>query len=218
MMSAVKWLLRRALYVAVGILCLVFFTNLLILFQSREHISKNLEDVPEAQAALIPGAALYPGGKLSPIFEDRVKGALALYRAGKVTKILVSGDNSTVYYNEVNPVRKYLLAVGIPDENIFLDHAGFDTYSSMYRAREVFQAESLIVVSQSFHLPRAVWIGRELGLSAHGFAADSGRVSVKNYLRETLADVKAVTDILMKRRPRYLGEPIPLSGKGNYAP
>jgi SanA protein len=205
-------------YAVALLLVLVFLVNLIIYAKARAHIYKNISDVPEAQAALIPGAALYRGGKLSPIFEDRVRAAIALYRAGKVSKILVSGDNSTVYYNEVNPVRTYLLNQGVPDENIFLDHAGFDTYSSMYRAKEVFQADSVIVASQAFHLPRAVFIGRALGLETYGFAGDSERVFIKNYIREAFADEKAVLDVLLHRKPKYLGEAIPLSGKGNYAP
>ena len=230
MRSAIKRLLRYVFYAAAALLALIFFVNLAVYTKARPHIYKSSAEVPKAQAVLIPGASVVSGYKLSPLFEDRVKAAIALYRAGKAEKILVSGDNSTVYYNEVNPVRNYLLAEGIPEDNIFLDHAGFDTYSSMYRAKEIFEAGSVIVVSQAFHLPRAVFIARALGLEAYGFAADSGRVALKNYIREALASEKAVLDVILSRKPKYLGEAIPLSGsglpaspaalgnQGNYAP
>ena len=222
MVYAIRWLLRYMFYAAVALMLLIFLTNLVIYANSRSYIHKNIGDVPEAQVILIPGASVLSGGLLSPVFEDRVKAAIALYRAGLAGKILVSGDNSTIYYNEVNPVRNYLLKEGIPDENIFLDHAGFDTYSSMYRAKEVFEASSVIVVSQAFHLSRAVFIGRSLPLETHAYAADSQRVSIKNYIREALADEKAVLDVILRRKPKYLGEPIPISGPSgnaeNYAP
>src|SRR6185295_18531017 len=98
---------------------------------------------------------------------------IELYKAGTVSKILVSGDNSTVSHNEVNPVRDYLLASGIPDRDIFLDHAGFDTYSTMYRARDIFGVASILIATQSFHLPRAVFIARALGVDAYGVDADN---------------------------------------------
>ena len=171
--------------------------------------------VPYAQAVVIPGAAILQSGALSEIFRERVDLAIRLYEAGKVSKILVSGDNSTVSHNEVNPVRKYLLAKGIPDSDIFLDHAGFDTYSTVYRARDIFQVTSLIVASQSFHLPRAVFLARALGVTAYGVSADVGRVDFRNDLREILADEKAVMDLAFHRKPKYLGDVIPISGDGS---
>lgn len=204
-------------YTAALLMLLIFFTNLFIYTKTKAYIHKDIGNVPKAQAILIPGASVLSGGSLSPLFEDRVKAAIELYRAGRAGKILVSGDNSTIYYNEVNPVRNYLLAEGIPDENIYLDHAGFDTYSSMYRAKEIFEASSVIVVSQAFHLPRAVFIGRSLPLETYAYAADSRRVSIKNYIREALADEKAVLDVLFHRQPKYLGEPIPISGPSRNA-
>ena len=144
--------------------------------------------------------------------------AIALYRAGKVSKILVSGDNSTVSYNEVNPVRTYLILKGIPDEDIFLDHAGFDTYSSMYRARDIFGVTSILVTTQSFHLPRALFIAHRLGIKAYGVNADAGRILFRNYVREALADEKAVLDLMLFRKPKYLGEKIPITGDGRNYP
>ena len=128
-------------------------------------------------------------------------------------KILVTGDNGSVAYNEVNPVRRYLLVQGVASEDIFLDHAGFDTYSSMYRARDIFLTDSIVIVTQSFHLPRAIYIARHLGLNAIGFNADKGWYRLRNYNREILADVKAVADLISRRVPKFLGEQIPITGE-----
>ena len=157
-------------------------------------------------------------GALSPIFIDRVDMAIKLYEAKKVSKILVSGDNSTVIHNEVNPVRLYLISKGIPDQDIFLDHAGFDTYSTMYRAKSIFGVSSMLITTQSFHLPRAVFIARELGIKAYGVNADVGHILFRNYVREMLADEKAVLDLMFNRKPKYLGDKIPITGDGRNYP
>ena len=170
---------REYYFLAWGFGLLIVFVlavNLTIHKETRSYIYNDAASAPNAQVVLIPGAAILINGGLSPIFTDRVNTAIQLYEAKKVSKILVSGDNSTVSHNEVNPVRKYLLAKGIPDEDIFLDHAGFDTYSSMYRARDVFGVISMIIATQSFHLPRAVFIARHLGMNAFGINADSGHI------------------------------------------
>ena len=210
---------RRFLAWGSGLLIIfIFATNLIIYAGTKQYIYNTVADAPSAQAALIPGAAILINGGLSPIFLDRVNTAIKLYEAGKVKKILVSGDNSTVSHNEVNPVRLYLLSKGIPDKDIFLDHAGFDTYSTMYRARDVFSVNSLVITSQSFHLPRAVFIARNLGMSAFGLNADAGNILFKNYVRETFANEKAIVNLILHRKPKYLGDPIPITGDGRNYP
>lgn len=189
----------------------VFVMNTLIYAETRPYIY-SVGEAPHAEVALIPGAPVVNGAP-APIFMDRANAAIALYNAGKVSKILVSGDNSSVLHNEVDPLRRYLLAQGIPDGDIALDHAGFDTYSTMYRARDIFGVSSALVASQSFHLPRAVFIARRLGIEAYGVDADVGHILFSNYLREVFADEKAVFDLLVNRQPKFLGEKIPL---GNF--
>lgn len=200
---------------AVGAALLLIFiltTNLCIYLSTKDYIFDESTAATEVQAVLIPGAAVLISGKLSPIFIDRVDTAIELYEAKKVSKILVSGDNSELSYNEVSPVRTYLLENGIPDADIFLDHAGFDTYSSMYRARDVFGVTSVLISTQAFHLPRAVFIARKLGLDAYGVNADRGYIFKRNYVREILANEKAVFDLFLGREPKFLGEPIPING------
>ena len=177
------------------------------------YITTTVDSVPRTEVALVLGASVYRG-KPSPVLAERADVAVALYRANKVSKILVTGDNGALSYDEVTPVRKYLLGAGIPSQDIFLDHAGFDTYSSMYRAREVFLARSLTIVTQDFHLPRALWIARRLGLDAYGIVAAGGENSRSDYVREIPAAIKALLNVLTDRQPKYLGPTIPLSGNG----
>jgi SanA protein len=195
-------------------LLIVFVCYSVIRLASRSYIFSDVALLPQSQVAVILGAAILKSGDLSPVLRHRADMAIQIYAAGKVDKILVTGNNSTLEYNEVNPVRKYLIKNNIPEEDIFLDHAGFDTYSSMYRARDIFLAESMIVVSQGFHLPRAVYIARSLGTETYGMKADNGTYLFKNDIRELGADVKAVFNVLFHRTPKYLGEAIPLSGDG----
>ena len=189
-------------------LVLLVLSFWLINLQTRSNIYSDLTLVPHTEVALIPGAAILRDGSLSPVLKDRVDAALALYRAGKADNILVSGDNGTTTYNEVNPVRIYLTQNGVPFEHVYLDHAGFDTYSSMYRAKEIFRVGSTTIVTQSFHLPRAVYVARHIGIIAYGYNADNGHYLRKNYIREWFADVKSLLDLVRGRVPKYLGETI----------
>ena len=172
----------------------------------------SFEDVPVTEVAIVLGASVIDG-KPSPILAARADMAIQLFEDGKVSKILVSGDNGELTHDEVTPVREYLLAAGIPDSDIFLDHAGFDTYSSMYRAIKVFDATSATIVTQDFHLPRALYIARHLGLTAYGVVAD-GQGTPFDYIREVPASDKALWDLLTGRLPEYLGMQYPLTGSG----
>jgi len=212
-------LFRKSLIIIALVIVSIFtLTSLLSVFiqvKSNEHIYHNIVEIPAAQVAVIPGAAILRNGKISPVFRDRVDRAIELYTAGKVKKILVTGDNSSETHNEVNPAQTYLIEHNIPEADIFLDHAGFDTYSSMYRARDIFLTDSIIVVSQSFHLPRSIFIARCLGINAIGMNADEGSYKWQNYVREMFANDKALLNLLFQRKPKYLGEEIPIMGEGN---
>jgi SanA protein len=172
---------------------------------------------PHAQVALVLGAAVNADGTPSQMLADRVTTALRLYRAGKVDKLLVSGDHGTTSYDEPDTMKRALLAAGVPARDVFTDHAGFDTWDSMVRARKVFGVRSALIVTQGFHLPRAVWLAREAGLRAHGVSADLhgyGRQALLSQAREVLARVKAVGQATTDAPPRFLGPRIPISGDG----
>jgi SanA protein len=203
---------RIALGVVLGLALAVGLANAVVLLGGRGAAPAH------AQAAVVPGALVYPDGRLSGMLADRVDAAARLYREGRVDKILVSGDHHTVTYDEVTPMRKRLLADGVPARDIFEDHAGFDTWSTMVRARKVFGLDNAIVVTQNFHLARAVWLARRAGLDASGIAADRpegyGRQGQESDVREVLARVKAIGSGLLQPRPKYLGPSISMSGDG----
>lgn len=203
---------RYTIMFALALSAFVVSVPVIMRYAMQPYIFTRVESVPKAQVAIVLGASVYRG-KPSPVLERRAARAVELYRAGTVQKILVTGDNGALTHDEVTPVRKYLIDVGVPAEDIFLDHAGFDTYSSMFRAQAIFEAESAVIVTQNFHLPRSLYIARHLGLTAYGVTA-SGDGSEKDYAREIPASVKALLDLLIAREPRYLGEAYPLSGDG----
>ena len=200
------------------IIIVIVAVNSLILFTTKPYIYNKDSQILNAQAAIILGASVLPDRSLSPILKDRVDTAIQLYNAKKVSKILVSGDNGTVTYNEVNPVRIYLLNKGVLDQDIFLDHAGFDTHSTMYRARDIFKVDSVLIVSQSFHLPRAVFIAHYLGINAYGVNADGGKILFSNYIREVFANEKAILYLIFNIKPKYLGPEIPITDDGRNNP
>jgi SanA protein len=179
--------------------------------------STSVDDAPHAQAALLLGARVMPDGTPSPMLRDRIAVAARLYRAGKVEKVLASGDHGQQAYDEVNAMKRALIAAGVPARDVFTDHAGFDTWDSVVRARKVFRASSVLVVTQGFHLPRAVWLARRAGLDAHGVSADLhgyGSQGHKSQVREVLARLKAVGEAVTDREPRHLGPQIPITGDG----
>ena len=171
---------------------------------------------PPAQAALVRVAQVQSNGAPSAMLEDRVRAAAALYRDRRVAKVLVSGDHGTVGYDEVGAMRRRLLSLGVAPRDIFEDHAGFDTWDSMVRAKQVFQVKTAIVVTQRFHLARALWLARRADLRASGLAADArGYGSIMRTLEvREVARVKAVGDVLTGAGPRFLGPRHPIAGDG----
>jgi len=148
---------------------------------------------------------------------DRLDVAIDAYKAGGAPKLLMSGDHGRKEYDEVNVMKDYAIAEGVPSEDVFMDHAGFSTYESIYRARDVFLAERVLIVTQGYHLYRALYVARSLGLEAEGVAADLRPYRGQRYydLREVLARCKDFAMCIFKPLPTYLGEAIPVSGSGD---
>jgi vancomycin permeability regulator SanA len=171
-------------------------------------------DVPARPVAIVFGAGLTRSGEASAVLRDRIRTAANLYFAGKVEKLLMTGDNSTIEYNEPAAMREYALSLGIPDEDIVLDYAGRRTYDSCYRAREIFGVEKAILVTQDFHLPRALYLCNMLGVDGVGVAADNYRYRRMSLLfwntRELAATVTALVDVHVTRPLPILGEPEPI--------
>lgn len=166
---------------------------------------------------LVLGCLVRPGGMPSQMLKDRVDQGILLYNGGAAPKLLMSGDHGREEYDEVNTMKRVAMEAGIPSSDIFMDHAGFSTYESMYRARDVFAAEKIVIVTQKYHLYRAVYAARRLGLDAYGVASDPRSYGGQTYreLREILARNKDFVTGLLKPKPTYLGDVIPVSGDGN---
>ncbi|MDF2655782.1 MAG: SanA protein [Bacillota bacterium] len=170
----------------------------------------------KADCILVLGAGLRPDGSPNLMLRDRLDKGLALYFAGAAPKLLLSGDNGQEQYDEVNAMKQYVLDVGVPAEDIFLDHAGFSTYESMYRARDIFKAEQVIVITQKYHQYRAIYAARKLGVEAYGVSAVQKAYAGQSYreIREILARTKDFLKLVVQPEPTYLGEAIPISGSG----
>ncbi len=176
-----------------------------------------IDTVEPSEAILILGAYVHPNGEVSRMLKDRLDFGLDLYQAGKAPKIIVSGDHGSKSYNEVLAMCDYLEAAGVPPEAIFMDHAGFNTYDSMYRMKAIFEVTDAIVVSQEYHVVRAAYIAKQLGINVQSVASDT-YVYEKMFIyrfREIGARIKAVWMAgIIKPNPTYLGEKIPISGSG----
>ena len=201
-----KTLKKLIIFTVIGIV-LVIFTILGIeaIFkrQSSEIIYSEVSELPKTETVIILGASVHADGQLSPILKDRVDTAIKLYRKNKIKNFLVTGDHRTENYNEVSAMVNYLKDKGIDPDVIKADHAGLDTYDSMYRAGKLFNIKRAVVVTQRFHLPRALFIANNLGLSYQGFAADQRAYQTEYRLkqREKLANIKALWEVLLKKEP-----------------
>ena len=177
-------------------------------------ITKDEAALLDADAILVLGARVWDNGQPSGILKDRISTGVALYDAGASGRLLMSGDHGSVDYDEVNAMKDYAVEMGVPAESIFMDHAGFSTYESVYRARDIFQVRTIVIVSQQYHLYRALYVARALGLDAYGVSCD--RREYNAFLlfdvRETLARCKDFFYSIVQPQPTYLGAVIPITG------
>ena len=214
-----------------GILAILCIAGVIYIFGMSEHIKASSKDymytrevVSTADALpqnvdciMVLGCGVDDDGNPKLLLRDRLDCGIELYKSGAAPKLLMSGDHGRVGYDEVNAMKSYAMESGISSSDVFMDHAGFSTYESMYRARDVFDVDSLIIVTQEYHLYRAVYIARSLGLEAYGVACDPGEYYGQIWLdsREVLARNKDFFYCKLKPKPTYLGEVIPISGDGD---
>lgn len=210
----------KKLLLIFGLLCLavaVLFVAInahVIRISAPRLISKeavgNLENV---DCILVLGSSVQPNGTLNRVVRERVDTALTLYESGVSQRLLMSGDHGKVNYDEVNAMKQYCVDKGVNTDVIFLDHAGFNTYDSIYRAKAIFGIQKMIIVSQEYHLYRAVYIANELGIDAYGVPAEQeATTALITNLRESVARVKDYFSCAFHIEPTVLGEPIPISG------
>lgn len=180
-------------------------------------ITPDEADLMDADCIIVLGAGVWDSGRPSPMLEDRLLQGIELYQNGASDRLLMSGDHGRKEYDEVNVMKRFAIGKRIASEHVFMDHAGFSTYESLYRARDIFEAKKVIIVTQIYHMYRALYIADKLGLDAYGVASDPRRYSGQDLrdLREVLARVKDFFIVIVKPKPTYLGEAIPISGDGN---
>lgn len=201
-----------------GILLALGISEYIVLHTKSRIISiEAASDLENVDCILVLGAAVKPDGTPSNMLYDRIMTGVALYKANISPKIIMSGDHGKTNYNEVGTMKQYAVAEGVASEDVFMDHAGFSTYESVYRAKEIFQANKIVIVSQEYHLYRAMYIAEKLGMEAYGVPADL-RTYIGQYkrnIREVLARDKDFIMTIVKPKPAYLGEVIPVSGNGD---
>ena len=213
-------------HVVLVLLCLSFVGGITVL-GINSYVMKSAGDriIPPEEAAeltevdciLVLGCYVFDSGRPSDMLADRLRRGIELYQAGAAPKLLMSGDHGQKDYNEVKAMKLKAMEAGIPSENVFMDHAGFSTYESIYRARDVFAADKVIIVTQEYHLYRALYIANALGVEAYGVSADYHTYvgQANREVREILARNKDFATSILKPKPTYLGDVIAVSGDGN---
>lgn len=212
-----KYSLRTLLVIiilGIFIFLVSLLINLYIVYTADKHIYSSPNNLPSSnyEVIIVLGAQVHTNGNPSGILKDRLDTAYAIYKNNPALKILVSGDHGQKNYDEVNAMKDYLISLGIPTKQIYMDHAGFSTYETMYRAKEVFEVKNAIIVTQDYHLKRAVYLARTRGINACGVKADILSYPNIKYFkaREYLARVKDFLYALFNPNPTYLGTKIPI--------
>lgn len=206
------------LAVVVAVVAVFAITNVVTIVGSKGSIvTAEKASIGNADAIVVLGASVLPDGTPSGILADRLDDGIALYFAGVAPKIIMSGDNGTASYNEVKAMKQYAIAQGVPSQDIFCDHAGFSTYESMYRAKYVFGCERIVVATQTYHLYRALWSAKSLGMQAEGVPSDyhEHQKQLQYDIREIPARTKDFFKALFRVPSTYVGEAISLDQSGD---
>ena len=207
--------MKKLIKIIIILILIIVLINTYMILSTKTKIVK-ANKLSEADCILVLGAGVRRTGP-SPMLEDRLKTAIELYNKGIAPKILVSGDHEHDDYDEVNVMKNYLKENGIPSEDIFMDHAGLSTYDSIYRAKKIFKASKIVIVTQKYHLYRALYIANSIDLNAYGVSANKQKYAfqAKRDIREIAARIKDFFQCILKPEPTYLGEVIPIKGNGD---
>lgn len=213
-----KIIIYTTIIILIIMILAIFGINFYVKASTKKQIIKNNDysNLKDVDCIIVLGAGVW-GDKPSPMLEDRLLEAISLYENNVSPKIIMSGDHGREDYDEVNIMKNFAIEKGVPSEDIFMDHAGFSSYESMYRAKEVFGAKKVVIVTQEYHLYRSLYIANKLGLEAYGVASDPRKYAGQTMreLREMLARDKDFIKCIFKPKPKYLGDTIPVSGNGN---
>jgi SanA protein len=209
----IKFMWRLALKASLIALLMLLGSKIAVMIHGAT-LTYTVDDVPARRVAIVFGAGLYRDGSAGPVLRDRIQTAVKLYQNGKAEKLLMSGDNRFVNYNEPEAMRQYALELGVPDGTIVLDYAGRRTYDTCYRASAIFGVKSAILVTQAFHLPRALFLCNSLGVESTGVAADNTYFLKRSRLywnfREVFATFQSLLDVYLLKPLPVLGNPEPI--------
>lgn len=217
-----KYLIR--IIIALIVLFIFVFTTVFLInvyvknsVKARILTSDEAAKLSEVDCILVLGCKVRDDGAPSKMLQDRLTRGLELYTFGAAPKLLMSGDHGSEDYDEVGTMKQFAVDAGIPSEDVFMDHAGFSTYESIYRAKEIFDTDKIIIVTQKYHLYRALYIAEKFGMEAYGVASDYREYvgQTTRELREILARCKDFITTIIKQKPTYLGDVIPISGNGD---
>lgn len=189
----------------------IFISDCVVSKASKSKIYSNVSKIPHNKVGLVLGTSKHlTSGNNNAYYTYRINATVELYQQGKIDFIFVSGDNGTIYYDEPTTMKNDLIAKGIPAHKIFLDYAGFRTLDSVVRSKKVFGQSSITIISQKFHIERAIYIAQHNNIDAVGFIASkvSNKYGLKTKIREKFARVKVMLDLLFNVQPKFLGDPI----------
>lgn len=214
-----KWLKRVIIIVlALGILgsATIFGGSAYVKYRTEDYIYEEtqMEEVPKVDCIIVLGAGLKPDGTPNFMLKDRLDRALSLYQAGVSDRLLMTGDHGKKSYDEVNAMKQYAVDAGVPANHVFMDHAGFSTYESMYRADAIFEVKKAVVVTQRYHIYRTLYSARQRGMEVYGVPAKDvnyGGQWIRNF-REHFARTKDIVYNMIEWKPTYLGEVISIYG------
>ena len=218
---------KRILTIALIVIICIAIIGVITVLAINSHVkavggeniitSEAAAEFGDVDCILVLGCQVKDNGKPSDMLADRLKRGIELYENGAAPKIIMSGDHGQIEYDEVNTMKQVAIDSGIPSEDVFMDHAGFSTYESLYRAKEIFEADKIVVVTQEYHLYRALYIAKKLGIEAYGVNSDYHTYfgQANREVREILARCKDFITTKFKPEPTYLGESIPVSGNGD---
>lgn len=216
-MKKIKKYIKPLIYSSLIGVAIVLITNFYVKSNTENDIYSTVKPVPKTKVAIIFGAGI-SNNKPSKYLKDRLDAGILLYKNNKVDKILLSGDNGNDAHDELTVMKLYCYAQGVDTNKIYIDYAGFDSYSTMYRAKHIFNVDTAVLVTQKYHLNRCIYLGNKLGVKSYGFSADNGEYKGYKYYmaREYLSVFKSVLDVMRNRQSRFLGEEVNINGRSNY--
>jgi SanA protein len=218
MRRLIKKHFKNLLYLSIIGIVLILGINYYVKSETNSLIFYSENEIPINNVGIIFGAGIN-GDKPSKYLKDRLDAGIKLFKAKKINKILLSGDNGSDAHDELTVMKIYCFKNGIDTTKIYIDYAGFDTYSTMFRAKNIFKIDKAVLITQEYHLNRAIYIGNNLGIESIGFSANQGEYRNYNYVRfrEYFSICKSVIDVIRNRDPHFLGTEININGVSNYS-